>query len=101
MDWENIKEKVFSEMNSMKSKPFHYRMLLLTGGGIFVDGYNIIIISFGLAGIQEAFHPSAYLLGLIGLSVIIGNLIGALIAGYVVDKVGRKTIFILDLIFFV
>jgi len=101
MDWETLKEKLFSEMNSMKSKPFHYRMLLLTGGGIFVDGYNIIIISFGLAGIQEAFHPSAYLLGLIGLSVIIGNLIGALIAGYVVDKVGRKTIFILDLIFFV
>ncbi len=101
MDWENLKEKIFAEMNSMKSKPFHYRMLLLTGGGIFVDGYNIIIISFGLAGISAAFHPSAYLLGLIGLSVIIGNLIGALIAGYVVDRIGRKTIFILDLIFFV
>jgi putative MFS transporter len=101
MNWEDIKEKVFSEMNFMKSRGFHYRMLLLTGGGIFVDGYNIIIISYGLAGIQKAFHPSAYLLGLIGLSVIIGNLIGALIAGYVVDRMGRKTIFILDLIFFV
>ncbi|BDC17634.1 MFS transporter [Acidianus sp. HS-5] len=101
MDWETLKDKVFSEMNSMRSKPFHLKMLLLTGGGIFVDGYNIIIISFGLAGIEEVFHPSAYLLGLIGLSVIIGNLIGALIAGYVVDRIGRKTIFILDLIFFV
>lgn len=70
MDWETFKEKLFSEMNSMKSRPFHYRMLMLTGGGIFVDGYNIIIISFGLAGIKEAFHPSSYLLGLIGLSVI-------------------------------
>jgi len=51
MNWEDIKEKVFSEMNFMKSRGFHYRMLLLTGGGIFVDGYNIIIISYGLAGI--------------------------------------------------
>lgn len=101
LNWEDFKTKVFYPIDSQKSKLFNYKMLLLTGGGIFLDGYNIIIIGFGLAGISALFHPSAYLLGLIGVSVIIGNLVGSLIAGPVVDKLGRKLIFILDLILFV
>ncbi|PYB69004.1 MFS transporter [Thermoplasma sp. Kam2015] len=101
LSWEDFKRKVFFPIDSQKSKAFNYKMLLLTGGGIFLDGYNIIIIGFGLAGISAVFHPSKYLLGLISVSVIIGNLVGALISGPVVDKIGRKLIFILDLILFV
>ena len=100
-DWDAMKEKIFTPLDSQKSKWFNYKMLLLTGGGIFLDGYQIIIIGFGLTGISLVFHPSPYFLGLISVSVIIGNLVGALIAGPIIDKFGRKIIFILDLILFV
>ncbi|WP_156778550.1 MFS transporter [Thermoplasma acidophilum] len=101
--WEELKERAYGPMDKQKSKWFNYKMLLLTGGGIFVDGYNIVIISFGLAGIETLFglQHNAFLVGLIGISVIIGNLVGALLSGYFVDKVGRRTIFIIDLILFV
>ena len=101
--WEELKDKAYSQMNEQKSKWFNYKMLLLTGGGIFVDGYNIVIISIGLAGIKTLFglQNDAFLVGLIGVSVIVGNLVGALFAGYFVDRVGRRLIFLIDLILFV
>ncbi len=101
--WEDLKDKAYSQMNKQKSKWFNYKMLLLTGGGIFVDGYNIVIISIGLAGIKTLFglQNDAFLVGLIGVSVIVGNLVGALFAGYFVDRVGRRLIFLIDLILFV
>ena len=101
--WEELKDKAYDQMNTQKSKWFNYKMLLLTGGGIFVDGYNIVIISVGLAGIKTLFglQNDAFLVGLIGVSVIVGNLVGALFAGYFVDRVGRRLIFIIDLILFV
>lgn len=101
--WERLKSEAFKQMDFQKSKWFNYKMLLLTGGGIFVDGYNIVIISVALAGIETVFglHNNPFLVGLIATSVIIGNLVGSLISGYFVDRVGRRLVFIIDLILFV
>ncbi|MEM0050619.1 MAG: MFS transporter [Candidatus Bathyarchaeia archaeon] len=101
--WERLKSEAFKQMDFQKSKWFNYKMLLLTGGGIFVDGYNIVIISVALAGIETVFglHHNPFLVGLIATSVIIGNLVGSLFAGYFVDRVGRRLVFIIDLILFV
>ncbi|MEM3907988.1 MAG: MFS transporter [Candidatus Micrarchaeaceae archaeon] len=101
--WEKLKDEAYKQMNFQKSKWFNYKMLLLTGGGIFVDGYNIVIISVGLAGIESLFglKHDLFLVGLIATSVIIGNLVGSLFSGYFVDRLGRRLIFIIDLILFV
>ena len=55
--WDELKDRAYGQMDEQKSKWFNYKMLLLTGGGIFVDGYNLIIISFGLGGIKTYLCP--------------------------------------------
>ena len=101
--WDELKEKAYGQMNSQKSKWPNYKMLLLTGGGIFIDGYNLIIISFGLGGIKTAFNleHDAFLVGLIATILLLGTMFGALLSGYLTDKYGRKKIFILDLSLFI
>jgi putative MFS transporter len=100
--WDELKDKAYGQMNEQKSKWFNYKMLLLTGGGIFVDGYNLIIISFGLGGIKTLFglQNDAFLVGLIATVLLLGTMMGALLSGYFADRFGRRRIFIIDLVLF-
>ncbi|MHB1470054.1 MAG: MFS transporter [Thermoplasmataceae archaeon] len=101
--WDELKDRAYGQMDEQKSKWFNYKMLLLTGGGIFVDGYNLIIISFGLGGIKTLFglQNDAFLVGLVAVILIVGTMVGALLSGYFADRFGRRRIFIIDLIMFI
>ncbi|QKR00194.1 sugar porter family MFS transporter [Metallosphaera tengchongensis] len=101
LSWDEVKERLFSNLDLSREKWFHYKMLLLVGGGVFVDAYNTVVLTPVLGQLRTSFHLTAFLLTAIGVAVVIGTGIGALISGYLVDKIGRKTMFILDLIFFV
>jgi putative MFS transporter len=99
--WENVKERLLSNLDLSKEKWFHYKMLLLIGGAVFVDAYNVVVLTPALSQISLIFHLTTILVTAIGVAVIIGTGIGALVSGYFVDKIGRRTIFIMDLVFFV
>jgi putative MFS transporter len=94
-------DNLLKGMDNQKSRWINYKVSLLTGGGNFLDGYNILIASFALIGIRQVFHPSLFVLGFIGTAVILGDAIGGFVSGYVTDRMGRKLLFLLDLIFFV
>ncbi|BBL47148.1 MFS transporter [Metallosphaera sedula] len=101
LSWEEVKERLFNNLDLSKEKWFHYKMLLLVGGGVFVDAYNTVVLTPVLNQLKSVFHLTALLVTAIGVAVVIGTGIGALISGYLVDKIGRKTMFIIDLVFFV
>ncbi|MFP3205867.1 MAG: MFS transporter [Metallosphaera yellowstonensis] len=101
LTWDEVKEKLLSNLDLSKEKWFHYKMLLLVGGGVFVDAYNTVVLTPGLNQLKAVFHLTTLLVAAIGVAVVIGTGIGALISGYLVDRIGRKTMFIIDLIFFV
>ncbi|EHP71300.1 sugar phosphate permease [Metallosphaera yellowstonensis MK1] len=101
LTWDKVKERLFSNLDLSKEKWFHYKMLLLVGGGVFVDAYNTVVLTPGLNQLKAVFHLTALLVTAIGVAVVIGTGIGALISGYLVDKIGRKTMFVIDLVFFV
>ncbi len=73
--------------------------------GVFLDGYDLSVISFSIIPISLTFNfsPStnSFLYGLILSSALIGMAIGGVTFGYLADKIGRKTMFIIDMIFFV
>lgn len=100
-EWENATKTVFSHMDTTKTRWFHYKMLLIIGGGVFVDAYNTVVLTPGLKEISIQFHLDALLITLIGASVVLGTGIGALLSGYLADRLGRKEIFIADMIFFI
>lgn len=73
------------------SRP-HYMLLLIGGLGYTFDGMDVAIIAFLLPALRDVWSLSGAELGLVGSATPIGVLIGALLAGYVGDRYGRKTV---------
>lgn len=88
-------------LEDMPLSKFHYQMFFYTGGGAFIDGYIIGIISVALAVLQPQFDMSLTLVGLVAMATYVGMFFGGIIGGYLTDIIGRKTMFILDLALFV
>src|SRR5215213_6855274 len=80
---------------------FHLRVVAYTTGGYFVDRYILGMIGIALALLAPQPGLGAVWRGLIRASALAGIYIGALIFGWVTDRVGRQTMYVADLIFFV
>ncbi|EMM0378317.1 MFS transporter [Pluralibacter gergoviae] len=73
------------------SRP-HYLLLLIGGLGYTFDGMDVAIIAFLLPALRDVWSLSGAELGIVGSATPIGVLIGALLAGYIGDRFGRKTV---------
>jgi len=70
-------------------------------GSIFIDAYDFTSLAIGLKALQSQFSLSAFQLGNVTAIMAFGALFGALAGGYLVDRLGRFKLLILDLILFV
>ena len=68
---------------------------------ILIEAWDLYAISFVLIFIKAEYNPSAVQLGLATAAVQGGALFGALIGGYVADRLGRKRVFILTMVLFI
>ncbi|MDQ6896572.1 MAG: MFS transporter [Actinomycetota bacterium] len=68
---------------------------------ILIEAWDLYAISFVLIFIKAEYNPSAVQLGLATAAVQGGALLGALIGGYVADRLGRKRVFILTMVLFI
>jgi len=75
--------------------------LILAALGEFVDGYDLIVVGSALLFLKPYFHLTASESGLIGALAFIGAGIGLLLFGPLVDRIGRKRIFMINLLLFV
>lgn len=89
------------EMDESRLTRLHWRVWFLSAMGIFLDGFDLFIIAVALPLIEQQFSTSPAMLGLIGASAPLGCIVGATIFGRFTDKLGRKTILLIDLLFFV
>ncbi len=80
---------------------FIRRLTFLSAMGLFLDGYDLTIISVALLFIKPQFHPSPFLLGLVGSAAVVGMLVGSLVFGNLTDRFGRRTMYLFDLAFFI
>jgi putative MFS transporter len=78
--------------------PFLKRITLFSSGGPFLEGYVLGIIGVALVRITPALNIDDHWAGLIGVSSIIGLFIGASCGGYLTDHIGRRKMFVLDLL---
>lgn len=70
-------------------------------GGVFVDAYDFTALAIGLDSLQHQLALSPFELGSVTAIMAVGALLGALVGGYVVDRIGRYKLFVLDLMLFV
>ena len=79
----------------------HKLVLFICGIGMFVDAYDLFIVSLAEPFVRQAFHVEGILLGLMQSAAPLGAAFGALIVGIMADKFGRKKLMYLNMIAFV
>ena len=93
-------KSLLERMDNAPMSPLHRRLAWAAGLGIFLDGYDTIIVGAVLVLLARQWHlgPSQY--RWVGTSALAGAFLGALIGGHVADRFGRKAIYLIDLVTF-
>src|ERR1700757_5125744 len=81
--------------------PKGQRVGWLMMASILVEAWDLYSIAFVLVFIREQYHPDPLLLGLAAAGTQGGALIGALIGGWLSDKIGRRVMFLMTMILFI
>src|SRR5436190_3853850 len=68
---------------------------------ILVEAWDLYSIAFVLIFIREQYQPDPLLLGLAAAGTQGGALIGALIGGWLSDKIGRRIMFLVTMVLFI
>lgn len=87
----------------IENKPlnkFHMCTFLIGGSGYFFDALDVASLSFIIPVLVHAWNLSLTQTGAIGSSTFIGYFFGALVAGMMGDKIGRKPVMIVGLIIY-
>ena len=91
----------FKALDDSKLTKQHWFIWILSAMGVCLDGFDLFIIAVALPLIAVHFHASPVMLGLIGASTPIGCIFGAIFLGRLTDHLGRKTMLLVNLMFFV
>ncbi|WP_260603626.1 MFS transporter, partial [Enterobacter hormaechei] len=70
-------------------------------GGIFLDAYDLGALAFGIKDITREFNLTPAGTGMVASAITFGAIVGALLGGYLTDKIGRYRVFMADMVFFV
>lgn len=94
---------LISEMDKVKTSGFHYKTWLISGMGFFTDAYDLFIIGvvtsiLVLSGWNKL---STLETSLLDSTALLSAVIGALIFGRLLDKLGRKAIYGIELVILV
>lgn len=77
-----------------------WRLLVYANAGLFCDGYILSSVGLALVTLGPHFALTAAQTGLLGAATLLGILFGAPIFGHVTDRLGRRTLMIVDLCVF-
>jgi putative MFS transporter len=87
--------------DEVRMTPLRRRALVTIALGEFVDGYDLIVISAALLQLQHHFHLGKGQVGWLSAAAFFGSAVGALFFGNLTDRVGRRRVFVLNLVAFV
>ncbi|KAJ7203130.1 phosphate permease [Mycena pura] len=105
------RKAALSALDEAKLTPFHIKVCLVAGVGFFTDAYDLFAINIAaiMIGYVYGHVPDHYCrpalnsaqnLGL-RIATPVGNLFGQLFFGWLADKVGRKRMYGVELIFMI
>lgn len=84
-----------------KAARFERTIAILSGAGMFLDGYDVTVIAVALPSLKLAWGMSGVVSGLVASSVIIGMFFGMAFGGRFADVIGRRRMYMITLSGFV
>jgi MFS family permease len=84
-----------------KYTPTGNRVGWLMMASILVEAWDLYSIAFVLIFIRDQYHPDPFMLGLAAAGTQGGALVGALIGGWLSDKIGRRIMFLATMVMFI
>jgi MFS family permease len=70
-------------------------------GGVFLDAYDLTSLAYGIKDIARQFALTPVQVGFVASAITFGAIVGALVGGYLTDRIGRYRVFMADMLFFV
>ena len=90
-----------ARVGTRQGSRFERRVSILSGAGMFLDGYDVTVIAVALPGLKKAWDITGFMDGVVAASVIIGMFFGMLVGGRLADLFGRRRMYMIDLSGFV
>jgi MFS family permease len=84
-----------------KYTPTGNRVGWLMMASILVEAWDLYSIAFVLIFIRDQYNPDPFMLGLAAAGTQGGAMIGALIGGWLSDKIGRRIMFLVTMVMFI
>ncbi|SHJ24269.1 MFS transporter, putative metabolite transport protein [Tessaracoccus bendigoensis DSM 12906] len=85
-----------------RSLRFQRKIALLAGAGMFIDGFDVAVIAVALPGLRQEWNITSGLVsGVVASAVVLGMFFGMMFGGRLVDKFGRRKMYLFDLLGFV
>jgi putative MFS transporter len=90
-----------SDLNKSVKKKIKRNSIILAAMGAFLDGYDLLIIGVVLLSVIPLWQLSLAATGILTTSAFLGMIIGGAVFGVVADKIGRRAVFIVDMVLFI
>lgn len=91
---------VLERLENLPVGSFQYKLLLVTGLGWLFDSMDTGLISFVLPVLAKEWNLAPAQVGWIGSIGLIGMALGAVLAGTVADRIGRKKVFTITVLLY-
>lgn len=92
MSFDAKAKRLLERMDTLPIKRPHWQLALIGGLGLLFDGMDGSLVSYVLPIIKPLWHLNGTQSGLIGSSLLIGIFIGAIGAGVLGDRIGRRRV---------
>lgn len=91
---------IITRLEKIPVGKFHYRLLMITGLGWMFDAMDTGIIAFVLPVLIKTWGLTTAQVGYIGSVGLVGMALGAVLAGSIADRFGRKKVFAATLVIY-
>jgi MFS transporter, putative metabolite:H+ symporter len=91
---------IAARLERMPFSRFHMKLLLIGGCGLMFECLDVAIVAFILPVIRTQWHLTSLETGIVGSATLVGFLFGALLAGLLGDRYGRKFVMLSALVFY-
>jgi MFS family permease len=94
-----VKTNIPARMDRLPWGRWHWRVILALGVTWIIDGLEVTLVG-AISGVLQdprSLHFTSEQIGLLGTAYLVGAVLGALVFGYLTDRLGRKRLFTITL----